>query len=301
MNSNTQYVSSLRGFDQLDAFMNERLTTTATAPTTTSKPSMAMPMPMLAPQPSQPKSTDKTKTLLPFDFEPTEHSVICGNKRQFFNSPGNKKFRAVCKLFVPAFKQATNKQEKSNVVSKVMDKLRAACPVGTFVAFEKGCWWEVSERTAREKVGTYFRDCLGDAYKSSAKNKIAQRKYKRSSSQNSNKATSMENRSNSSSPFCGHFVADQVFSTVPASAPIPAVSPAPAAHFEPKYLFSQPPTSSQPQPQQPQLDSSFHSIFKVLDLDDLKLLTQVDDDEEDASSWTSGSFYDVDDLTPVKI
>jgi hypothetical protein len=133
----------------------------------TSRPSQQQP----------PKSTDKTKKLLPADFKPTEFSVICGsNKRKSFNSPGNSHFRSVCELFVGEFKQATTKQDKSAVVSKVMTRLREACPVGTFCAFEKGCWRQVSERTAREKVGTFFRDCLGDAYKSSSKNKIASRR-----------------------------------------------------------------------------------------------------------------------------
>jgi len=124
-------------------------------------------------QQQPPKSTDKTKKLLPADFKPTKFSVICGsNKRKSFNSPGNSHFRSVCELFVVEFKQAVTKQDKSAVVSQVMTRLREACPVGTFCAFEKGCWWQVSERTAREKVGTFFRDCLGDAYKS----KIASRR-----------------------------------------------------------------------------------------------------------------------------
>jgi len=128
-------------------------------------------------QQQPPKSTDKTKKLLPADFKPTKFSVICGsNKRKSFNSPGNSHFRSVCELFVVEFKQAVTKQDKSAVVSQVMTRLREACPVGTFCAFEKGCWWQVSERTAREKVGTFFRDCLGDAYKSSSKNKIASRR-----------------------------------------------------------------------------------------------------------------------------
>lgn len=57
--------------------------------------------------------------------------------------------------------------------------IREACPVGAFVTFENGRWWEVSERTSREKVGSLFRDCLAGKYKSSAQNKIAQRKVKR--------------------------------------------------------------------------------------------------------------------------
>lgn len=126
------------------------------------------------------KSSDKTKTLLPEDFQPGEFHVICGNKRSCFNSSGNKRFRLICKQHVEEFCSAPSKHEKSYVVTKVLRALQENCgsePV--FVAFEKGRWWKVSDRTSREKVGTYFRDSLADTYKSSSKNKIAQRRKKR--------------------------------------------------------------------------------------------------------------------------
>ena len=124
-------------------------------------------------------STDKTKTLLPEDFSPSNYSVICGNKKKYFDSTGNRRFRVICTMHADEFMKAESKHEKSFVVSTVMKTLRSACPVGTFVTFEKGRWWEVSKRTAREKVGTFFRDLCGPAYKSSSKNKVAQRKMKR--------------------------------------------------------------------------------------------------------------------------
>jgi hypothetical protein len=127
-------------------------------------------------------STDKTKTLLPEDFTPSEYSVICGNKRTYFNSVGNSRFRVICKMHAEEFRNAQSKHEKSYVVSNVMKILSSACPVGSFVTLEKGRWWEVSDRTAREKVGTFFRDLCGPDYKSSSKSKIAQRKIKRKQS-----------------------------------------------------------------------------------------------------------------------
>lgn len=122
---------------------------------------------------------DKTKKLLPIDFEPTDYSVICGNKQVFFNSHGNRRFRVICQTYLSEYLNAGSKHEKSIVVTKVVRTLRDACPVGAFVAFEKGRWWEVSDRASREKVGTFLRDCLADNYKSSSKNKIAQRRKKR--------------------------------------------------------------------------------------------------------------------------
>lgn len=128
---------------------------------------------------SVPKCIDKTKTLLPVDFEPTGYTIICGNKRQYFNSVGNRRLRVLVKNFIGQYSQADGKLEKSFIVTKVMNIIREACPIGAFVAMEKGRWWQVSERTSREKVGSYFRDCLAGKYKSSAQNKIARRKTKR--------------------------------------------------------------------------------------------------------------------------
>jgi hypothetical protein len=128
---------------------------------------------------SVPKCVDKTKTLLPMDFQPSDYTIICGNKRKYFNSVGNRRLRLMVQNFIPQYSKADGKLEKSYIVTKVMNMIREACPVGAFVAFEGGRWWEVSERTSREKVGTLFRDALAGKYKSSAQNKIAQRKTKR--------------------------------------------------------------------------------------------------------------------------
>jgi hypothetical protein len=238
------------------------------------------------PKPQQPKSTDKTKVPLPADFQPTEFSVICGNKRKFFNSPGNRHFRFVCKMFVNEFGTATTKQEKSMAVSKVMNLIREACPVGAFIAFEKGCWWEVSERTAREKVGTYFRDCLADTYKSSSKNKIAQRRFKRHSSQDTQSTTS-------SSASSVVFSSQQV-------KPTPAFVGKPAPTI-PAPVFS---TAMAPAPIMApatsiRLGNTFdeHPIFLPKSMGGLQDLTPMDD----ASCSSTASFYDVDDLTPVAL
>lgn len=139
------------------------------------------------------KSTDKTKKLLPMEFQPSEYSVICGNKRAFFNSVGNRRFRVICQMHLSEFMNAPSKHEKSFVVTKVMKTLKDACPDGgAFVTLEQGRWWEVSDRTSREKIGTFFRDNLSDSYKSSSRNKVAQRKQ--------NRSCSPSPRSRSSSP-----------------------------------------------------------------------------------------------------
>jgi len=126
-----------------------------------------------------PPCLDKTKTLLPRDFEPSNYSIICGNKRKFFKSVGNQRLRLLVQSFIPEYSKAEDKLNKSLIVSKVMKIVREACPVGSFVAFEDGRWWQVSERTSREKVGSYFRDFLAGKYRSSSQNKIARRRSAR--------------------------------------------------------------------------------------------------------------------------
>lgn len=126
-----------------------------------------------------PTGINRTKKLLPVNFEPSDKNIICGNKRKYFESRGNIRFRSVCKMFTNDYHSAPTKVEKSAVVSQVMSILREDCPDGgasVFVTPQGGRWYAVSERTSREKVGTFFRDCLADTYKSSAKNKIAKRK-----------------------------------------------------------------------------------------------------------------------------
>lgn len=50
---------------------------------------------------------------------------------------------------------------------------------GNFCRFQKGCWYEVGDSIAREKVGAMLRDFLHTQYRSSTKSKIARRRERR--------------------------------------------------------------------------------------------------------------------------
>lgn len=67
----------------------------------------------------------------------------------------NKRFREIINRDLHLYAAAQGKAEKSAIVSKAMDIIRKASPNGSFVKLEKGVWFEVSGRYAREKVGTF--------------------------------------------------------------------------------------------------------------------------------------------------
>ena len=89
------------------------------------------------------------------------------------------------KMFLDEYAEANGKQEKSKIVTKVYNLIRAASPEGAFVTYENGNWYECSQRIAREKIGAMFRDFLHESYRSSAKSKQAARKNSMGSSSSS--------------------------------------------------------------------------------------------------------------------
>lgn len=130
----------------------------------------------LAPKKKKSKAPKKIKTPLPLDFEPTPYTVLCGRARECFESEGNRRFRVLCNLHLEDYLNAPGKLEKSRIVTKIMRIIRQSSPVGAFVSFENGRYYEVSQRTAREKVGGFFRDSLHTVYRSSAKAKLARKR-----------------------------------------------------------------------------------------------------------------------------
>jgi len=143
----------------------------------------------------------KKATPLPEDFEPSEYSVLCGQGSENYNATGNRRFRITAAMFVEKYIDAKDRHEKSEIVREVLKIIQAACPVGSFVTQKNGRWYSVDERSAREKIGAYFRDCLAGHYKSSAKSKIARRKSqqsRRSSSSSASQSSSICSASESS-------------------------------------------------------------------------------------------------------
>jgi hypothetical protein len=108
------------------------------------------------------------------DFQPSDLSVICGRGKDSYNHEGNRCFRKLASVFVERYSRADSKTTKSALVFNIVTTIRKAG--GHFCKYEKGAWFEVGDRCAREKVSAYFRDMLHTQYRSSAKNKTTRRR-----------------------------------------------------------------------------------------------------------------------------
>lgn len=116
------------------------------------------------------------KTELPSDFVPGKYAVLCGRGSKCTKSPGNQRLKQMVNNYLKPYAEAKNKVEKTSIVSTIIASVKQASPVGAFVKYEDGAWWEVEDAFAREKIGCLFRDCLHTQYRSSTKAKLARKK-----------------------------------------------------------------------------------------------------------------------------
>lgn len=123
------------------------------------------------------------KTMLPEDFEPTPYTVICGRGRKCADAIGNRRLQVIAQMFIAKYSQARKKEEKTLIVTDILEIVRDAAPEARFAFVreckENGRWYEVENIHAREKVGTVLRDCLHSKYRSSTKSKLARRKQRK--------------------------------------------------------------------------------------------------------------------------
>jgi hypothetical protein len=135
--------------------------------------------PMATRRESSLKKNEK-RVLLGANYIPGRNSVICGRGKACTSSPGNKKLRGYVDSFAKSYGSASNKDQKSKIVSTIISLIEEP-EGGAFVKFEESAWWKVDEAYAREKIGNLFRDVLHTKYRSSSKAKQA-RKHKVASS-----------------------------------------------------------------------------------------------------------------------
>jgi hypothetical protein len=99
-----------------------------------------------------------------------------GRGKEAANAIGNRRLKILVETQLGKYLKAKSRGEKSIVVAHVLDTVQGACPEGGFVKFDGSDWWEVDDNSARERIGSMFRDRLHDQYKSSTKSKMARRR-----------------------------------------------------------------------------------------------------------------------------
>jgi hypothetical protein len=101
-------------------------------------------------------TTSSTKDLsnqLADDFKPGDFDVVCSRGKWAMNAPGNVRYRNIIKDSLARYSATTSKQEKSAIVSEIVDSIKISSPDGGFVRCVHGTWWTVTEHIAREKTG----------------------------------------------------------------------------------------------------------------------------------------------------
>lgn len=129
-------------------------------------------MPMVSP-------FKEAKKRLSASYSPSMYSVMIGRGKVFTEAIGTRRLKVIASLFLAEYSGAKSQVAKACIITKIIDIIKDACPVGAFLRYEEGSWWEVSDAVAREKVGVVLRDLLHDKYRSSTKAKLASRRKNR--------------------------------------------------------------------------------------------------------------------------
>lgn len=87
------------------------------------------------------------------DFVPGPFDVICARGRAAKIHSGNQRYKQMIEMNLAKYKDAKSKNDKSYIVSSIIDSIRDASPHGGFVKEDNGKWYEVGDHIAREKVG----------------------------------------------------------------------------------------------------------------------------------------------------
>jgi hypothetical protein len=76
---------------------------------------------------------NSTERLLPSNFVPGDHDVICGRGSKCFNHPGNKMFRRLVEANLQRYSAALTKHGKTSIIYEVISSVRRCSPNGGFV------------------------------------------------------------------------------------------------------------------------------------------------------------------------
>ena len=121
----------------------------------------------------------KAKKRMSANYSPSLYSVMIGRGKVFTEAVGTRRLKVIASCFLAEYSAAKSQVDKASIITKIVHIVQEACPVGAFLKYEEGSWWEVSDNAAREKVGVVLRDLLHDQYKSSTKARSASRSKSR--------------------------------------------------------------------------------------------------------------------------
>jgi hypothetical protein len=135
--------------------------------------------------PKLPRRIMSVPKRLPPSFVPSNYSVLMGRAQKFTKAFGNTRCRVLAQYFMEQYDTAC-KPQKNAILCDIVDIVHDACPNGgAFIRQRRsdddgGFYWEeVDDEMAREKVGTFLRDCLESKYRSSTKSKVKARRERR--------------------------------------------------------------------------------------------------------------------------
>jgi hypothetical protein len=130
-----------------------------------------MQLPLFIPAIS-PRTIKEKDAPLCHTFQPGLYDVICQRGKHAYTHIGNRRFRIMIENQVAAYANAPTKVDKSLLVISIVDTVRQLSPNGGFVRFckKQGCYVEIGDNLAREKVGHALREIMNGKKKSISNN-----------------------------------------------------------------------------------------------------------------------------------
>lgn len=98
-----------------------------------------------------PRNRDCT-SLLPQEWKPSPTTVVIGRGKVCSTAKGNARLESVCKTYLDKYKKAKSKVEKTALVSMIVETIQEKCPVGAFVKYSQGRYWEVEDHSGKYPV-----------------------------------------------------------------------------------------------------------------------------------------------------
>jgi len=99
------------------------------------------------------------------NFQPTHLDVVCGRGKTSRGHEGNINFIRVIKNNLNSYVKIRSREGKSELIRSIVESIRYEASIIGGVGFvkvdeKKGCWIEIGDQLAREKVGHALRDML---------------------------------------------------------------------------------------------------------------------------------------------